>query len=76
MYSDTVNDQVRMYCSKTYTSGDQVRMYITLVRCTYIGPSILRPPMGPRKSGLILQVVLKKGNLTQKIALWDQIRWS
>ncbi len=23
------------------------------------GPSILRPPMGPRKCGLILQVVLK-----------------
>ncbi len=25
----------------------------------YSGPSILRPPMGPRKCGLILQVVLK-----------------
>ncbi len=25
----------------------------------YRGPSILRPPMGPRKCGLILQVVLK-----------------
>ena len=25
----------------------------------YSGPSILRPPMGPRKYGLILQVVLK-----------------
>ncbi len=26
---------------------------------TYNGPSILRPPMGPRKRGLILQVVFK-----------------
>ncbi len=26
---------------------------------TYSGPSILRPPMGPGKCGLILQVVLK-----------------
>ncbi len=25
----------------------------------YSGPSILRPPIGPRKCGLILQVVLK-----------------
>ncbi len=25
----------------------------------YSGPSILRPPIGPRKFGLILQVVLK-----------------
>ncbi len=25
----------------------------------YSGPSILRPPMGPRKCGLLLQVVLK-----------------
>ncbi len=25
----------------------------------YSGPSILRPPMGPRKCGLILQVVSK-----------------
>ncbi len=25
----------------------------------YSGPSILRPPMGPRRCGLILQVVLK-----------------
>ncbi len=42
----------------------------------YNGPSILRPPMGPRKCGLILQVVLKKGYLTQKIALQDQIKRS
>ncbi len=25
----------------------------------YLGPSVLRPPVGPRKCGLILQVVLK-----------------
>ncbi len=28
-------------------------------RAQYSGPSILRPPMGPWKSGLILQVFLK-----------------
>ena len=28
-------------------------------KCIYSGPSILRPPMGPWKCGLILQVVLK-----------------
>ncbi len=33
----------------------------------YNGPSILRLPMGPRKCGLILQVVLNKGHLTQKL---------
>ena len=38
--------------------------------------SILRPPMGPRKYGLILQVVLNKGQLTQNIALWDKIKRS
>ena len=29
------------------------------VKVTYSGPSIWRPPVGPRKCGLILQVVLK-----------------
>ena len=33
------------------------------------GPSILRPPMGRRKCGFILQ---NKDHLTQNIALWDQ----
>ncbi len=33
----------------------------------YSGPSILRPPMGPRKCGLILQVVLKQRSF---IAEW------
>ncbi len=43
----------------------------------YSGPSILRPPMGARKYGLILQVVLNmlnKSHLTLKIDLWDQIK--
>ncbi len=31
-------------------------MYIT---CMYSGPSIVKPSMGPRKCGLILQLVLK-----------------
>ena len=30
-----------------------------VVNVHYFGPSILRPLMGPRKCGLILQVVLK-----------------
>ena len=30
-----------------------------LLKEKYSGPSILRPSMGPRKCGLILQVVLK-----------------
>ncbi len=33
-------------------------------RVIYSGPSILRPPMGPRKCGLILQVVLKQRSFT------------
>ena len=42
----------------------------------YSGSSILRPCMGLRKCGLILQVVLKNSHLTQKIAVWNQIKWS
>ncbi len=47
-----------------------------LVHVNTVVPLILRPPMGPRKSDLILQLVLNKGHLTQEIALWDQIKWS
>ncbi len=32
--------------------------------------------MGPTKCGLILQGVLNKDHLLQKIALWDQIKGS
>ncbi len=39
----------------------------------YSGPSILRPPMGPRRCGLILQVVSKKGSMVHNITLWDQL---
>ncbi len=33
--------------------------HVMSIQRMYSGPSIIRPPMGPRKYGLILQVVLK-----------------
>ncbi len=39
--------------------GVQLTPYIQWHRAYYIGPSILRPPSKPEKSGLKLKVVLK-----------------
>ncbi len=38
--------------------------------------SILRPPIGPQKCGLVLKVVLYKGLIVHKMELWEQILWS
>ncbi len=38
---------------------DNLHDYSEHVEHLYSGPSILRPPMGPRKCGLILHVILK-----------------
>ncbi len=45
--------------------------------CMYtVVPLVLRPPMGSRKKVVLYCRWANKGHLTQKIALWDQIKRS
>ena len=46
-------------CTDKLEPGHLWRKERTLKYYIYSGPSVLRPPMGPRKCGLTLQVVLK-----------------
>ncbi len=59
---------------KTYVLFVYKMIYHTpyLLILIYSDPSILRPPMGPRKCGLRLQVFLKWRSFHTEVALWDQ----
>ncbi len=39
--------------------AENLMIFMSQSMAVYSGPSILRPPMGPRKCGLILHMVLK-----------------
>ncbi len=46
------------FYAKLQSNETEIEFHL-IMKHMYSGPSILRPPMGPRTGGLILQVVLK-----------------
>ncbi len=50
---------VENFAKSILSYGSKVIMMMVYISDIYSGPSILRPPMGPRKCGLMLHMVLK-----------------